>query len=323
MNVCVSGASGFIGSRLVKQHLAAGDSVRYLTRSRNHRIPGVETFVGDITEPAGQLISFLEEADVFYHCAGEVYHKHKMRETHVEGTQNLLDAVNIMASHSNQPPHWIQLSSCGAYGQSKNPATNRFIDENTEENPHGEYECTKTESDCLVIGNADVNPNFKYSIIRPTIVFGVGMRSTAIKRLASIVNKGFFFYVRDKNTIANYVHVEDVVSAMMLSAGNSSAFNQTFIVSNDCRYQDMVTRISVVLGAKLPDRVFHEYLLRKLILVAGWFRNLPITQSHIDVMVRKTTYSNNKLTQMLGWSPASTVLDQIAKYIEQEAKTDG
>ena len=48
--------------------------------------------------------------------------------------------------------HWVQLSSCGAYGKpALHPSMPRYMDENSHDNPSGEYEHTKTEADRLVI----------------------------------------------------------------------------------------------------------------------------------------------------------------------------
>lgn len=318
MRICISGASGFIGSKLTQYHLSLGHDVRYLTRSADNQIPDAQAFIGDLSGPIEPLVSFLEGADIFYHCAGEINNEALMRKTHVIGTQQLLQAVKEIPKQQH-PPHWIQLSSCGAYGQpSKRPITNRFVDEETNEEPNGEYETTKTESDHLVMNYAKAHNAFYYTVIRPSIVFGAGMRSTAIKRLTNIIKKGVFFYVRDKAAIANYVHVDDVVSAMTLSANNKLAFNQTFIVANDCGYKEVVDTIADVLRVKKPNIVINEYWLRKILSIIGLLCCPSITQEHIDVMVRRTEYSNHKLKALLGWVPSAAILNQITQHIEKE-----
>ena len=317
LKIAISGGTGFIGKRLVQQHLKMGDEVHYLTRTDNQPIIGAIAIIGDLNSTADQLMPLLSNSDVFYHCAGELKNEALMHSTHVQGTINLLHVVEKAHSQNQKNFHWIQLSSCGAYGQISSPQSiARYVEENTQDNPSGVYECTKTEVDKLIINFAKQHDWFKYTIIRPTNVFGVGMRSSAIKRIAQMVKKRLFFYVANKNAIANFVHVDDVIKAMVLSASQSKAYNQTFIVSNDCKFSDMVDTIASALQTQKPSWIVSEFLLRNLVNLVGKWIKLPISSTQIDVMTRQTYYSNQKIRNTLDWSPSTSVLVQLKQYID-------
>lgn len=317
MVVCITGATGFIGGRLAQQHLKLGNEVRYLTRTDSKLIIGAKAFIGDVNSTADQLMPFLNNADIIYHCAGELKNEASMHSTHVQGTVNLLNMIEKSRFQNQSDFHWIQLSSCGAYGQSSAPPfIARYVDENTQDNPSGEYECTKTEADNLIIAFAKKHDWFKYTIIRPTNVFGIGMSSTAIMRIAQTIKKRFFFYVGNKDSIANFVHVDDVVKTMILSANQSNAYNQTFIVSNDCKFSDVVDAIAEILLVPKPRWVANEFLLRKLVNLVGKWVKLPISSAQIDVMMRQTQYSNKKIRKALGWSPSDSVQVQLKQYVD-------
>ena len=316
MNICITGATGFIGRKLAEQHLKLGHEVRYLTRVNKKPVIGAHAFIGDVNSKSKELLLFLHHVDVFYHCAGELKNEVFMHSTHVQGTINLLNLIEKSRSQNQDSFHWIQLSSCGAYGQTtSHPSIERYVNENTDENPSGEYERTKTEADQLVIAFAKKHDWFKYTIIRPTIVFGVGMSSTAIVRMALMIKKRFFFYVGNKNSIANYVHVDDIVKAMMLIVNQPKTYNQTFIVSNDCKFSDAVDTIANTLHASKLRFVVSEFLLRKFVDLVGRVIKLPIGSVQIDVMMRQTHYSNQKITRELNWSPDNNILDQLQEYI--------
>lgn len=316
VNVAITGGTGFIGKKLVQQHLKMGDEVSYFTRTDSQPIIGAKAIIGDLNSTAGQLIRLLSSSDVFYHCAGELKNEALMHSTHVQGTINLLHVIEKFHSQNQKDFHWIQLSSCGAYGQiSSAPSTARYVDENTQDNPSGEYECTKTEADSLIIAFAKKHDWFKYTIIRPTIVFGVGMRSTLILRIAWMIRKRLFFYIGNKNAVANFVHVDDVVSAMVICANQPKAYNQIFIVSNDCKLKDLVDKVAEALLVPKTRWVINDLFLRKFVDVVGKWIKMPISSAQVDVMMRQTYYSNKKIRKALDWSTSDSVLVQLKQYV--------
>jgi nucleoside-diphosphate-sugar epimerase len=145
MNVAITGGTGFIGRGLVLRHIAAGDTVRVLSRQSRDQIgfpDVVKVHSGDLVSAgnSASLSRFVEGADVIYHCAGEITNASRMRLLHVGGTRKLAEAAN------GNIGHWVQLSSVGAYG----PYRRGVVTEETHPRPTGVYEISKTESDQLV-----------------------------------------------------------------------------------------------------------------------------------------------------------------------------
>jgi nucleoside-diphosphate-sugar epimerase len=316
LKIAITGGTGFIGAKLMEQLQKLGHDVRFLTRDENKRIVGAQAIIGDVNSAINVLLPLLHDVDVFFHCAGELNNESLMPFIHVQGAANMLNIIQQLRIQNQKKIHWVQLSSCGAYGQAKvHPSIARYVDEDTQDNPSGEYECTKTEADNLIISFAKQYNWFKYTIIRPTNVFGFGMRSTAIKRIAQMIKNRLFFYVGNKNSIANFVHVDDVVKAMVLSINQSKAHNQTFIVSNDCKFSDVVDTIADTLQTPKTNWIANEFLLRKSVnLVNKWIK-LPISSVQIDVMMRQTYYSSQKISSALDWSPSDSVLVQLKQYV--------
>ncbi len=74
MDIAVTGATGFVGSALVRQHLQRGDSIRVLVRDPHataRRFPSVRVFRGDLAFAETISEDFVANADVLYHCAAE------------------------------------------------------------------------------------------------------------------------------------------------------------------------------------------------------------------------------------------------------------
>jgi uncharacterized protein (TIGR01777 family) len=108
MNVTVTGASGFIGRRLIGALARQGHSVRGLTRGAWDVVAG---------EPPADSI---ENADAIVHLAGEplaqrwtAEAKRKIRDSRVQGTRNLVTALSTL---SRRPTVLVSGSAIGIYG---------------------------------------------------------------------------------------------------------------------------------------------------------------------------------------------------------------
>ena len=111
MIVSITGGTGAVGRRLVERHVAAGDTVRVLTRQDDPGLAaGVEVHRGDLASDFGVLARFGDGADVLYHCAAEIYDPGRMRDVNVVGTGRLIAAVQ------GRVARWVQLGSIATYG---------------------------------------------------------------------------------------------------------------------------------------------------------------------------------------------------------------
>lgn len=120
MKITISGASGFIGRRLLKTLAAAGHSLHVLSRHSGMNMPaGVKVFPWNPaqSEPPAESI---RDADAVVHLAGEPVAqrwnaavKAKVRESRVTGTENL---VSALAKLERKPSVLVCSSAIGYYG---------------------------------------------------------------------------------------------------------------------------------------------------------------------------------------------------------------
>jgi uncharacterized protein (TIGR01777 family) len=120
MNITISGASGFIGRRLLKVLGGAGHSLHVLSRHAGTNLPnGMRLSVWDPAKGAPPRES-LENADVVVHLAGEPVAqrwtagaKARIRESRVTGTRHLVEAL---AALPRKPAALVCASAIGYYG---------------------------------------------------------------------------------------------------------------------------------------------------------------------------------------------------------------
>ncbi|MBD1940418.1 NAD(P)-dependent oxidoreductase [Microcoleus sp. FACHB-68] len=308
MIVAITGGTGFIGKRLVLRHLAAGDTVRVLTRrpSTNTGLPEtVHLYHANLTNSAEDLIPFVDGADVLYHCAGEIRNEACMQAVHVTGTNNLLDAA------VNKIGRWVQLSSVGVYG----PQFSGIITEETPLNPVGIYETTKTESERLLI-QAGERRGIDFSILRPCKVYGPEMRNRDLFQLINVINNGLFFFIGKPGAYANYIHVDNVVEGLVRCGTMSAAQGKIYNIADSRTLEDFVSTISHSLGKPLPTLRLPKPLVTVIVLSLSWLPRWPLTLSRVAGLTSTCIYSNLRIEQELEYRHLHLMEDGLCEIVD-------
>ncbi|PWE44716.1 nucleoside-diphosphate sugar epimerase [Pseudomonas prosekii] len=310
MKVLVLGANGFIGARLVDRLIDSGHDVKVLTRSQGkHKNINTEIFIGDLRDPLLDTSRLLEGCEVVFNCAGEIRNDALMHELHVVATNRMLEAVSKKVAENNSV-HWVQLSSVGAYGSV--PDVERIVTEETKVSPRGEYEVTKTVADQNILTKSKESA-FTFSILRPSNVFGPGMPNNSVRQLIAIVRRRLFFYVGFNEPIVTYVHVDDVVSALLLCGFDKRAEGEIFNISNDCSLRELIEGIARSISVPAPFLRIPKFLIRSAVSILSIFTKGMITQERVNALTSRTRYPTTKLKQKLDFEPKKYVPDYIAK----------
>lgn len=309
----MTGGGGFIGSRLVARLREAGTPMRLLTRKARADDALCEFRQVDLLDPDAAIDQLFEDVEVFYHCAGELNRHDRMRALHVDATQRLLEAAVRHIGRTGRSLHWVQLSSVGVYGPPPGaPEIFRSVDERAQPAPLGEYEVTKAMSDQLVLDFSARHAGLTCTLLRPSIVIADDMPNQSLRSLVSAVRRGAFFYIGNRDAIATYVHVDDVVDALLLCGVHEAAVGQIFNLSNDCRLSALVDAIRRRAGRTGQVICLPATPLRAVVRLLSGFVPLPLNASRIDALMKQTTYPCTKIQAILGFAPTRAVPDLIA-----------
>lgn len=302
--VFVTGGTSFIGKILVKTLYERGNEVSVLSRHsafNKSNFQSVQWRKGDLCHQINP--AFLKDVDIIYHLAAELNAPAQMESVNIQGTANLLSAAANAGVR-----RWIQLSSIGVYG----PPRELLITEKTTPAPANDYEKTKLASDVLV-QQACASSDMEYVILRPSNVIGAEMKKGSFFALVKAVSRGRYFFIGPRGAIATYVHVEDVVSALVACqrAPKGSVYN----LSSDCTWEVLIKRIASVLGVRSPRMRIPSLPLRLVIRVLEGYMQLPLTSGRLASLTNRSQYSSDRIIHELGFSFSKPIPDGIEDVV--------
>ncbi|MGH8971640.1 MAG: NAD-dependent epimerase/dehydratase family protein [Acidimicrobiia bacterium] len=245
----VTGATGFIGRRLVDGLADAGHKVRALVRdpARAQFLdrPGVELVQGDLGDPAS-LNEAVTGTQRVFHCAGLVgdwLRPEETRRINVEGTRALLSACA-----SAGVERVVYLSSLSVYGLGHHHGT----DESAPHRYSGEtYIDSKIDAERMVRVFMD-RDGPETVILRPGFVYGPGDHRF-MPRLLDALARRQFMYIGDGSKVLNIGYVDDVVQAALLADSTHAAAGHAYNLTD---------------GTETSLRTFVEFVCQQLGILA-------------------------------------------------------
>jgi nucleoside-diphosphate-sugar epimerase len=331
--ILVTGASGFIGLRVVAGLLTRGfHRIRCLARPggnlntlndliRRHGAAGeAEVMLGNLLSP-GDCARATDHSAVIYHLAAgraDMFADAFMNSA--VATRNLVQA----GLESGTLKRFVNVSSFSVY-TNRDKARRRLLDESCpiEGDParRGDpYMFGKTKQDEIVLeyGKREGLP---YVIVRPGCVYGPG--NEGLTNRVGIGTFGIFLHMGGGNTIP-LTYVDNCADAIVLAGLTPGVDGEVFNVVDD----DLPSSRAFLRRYKKNVKSFRSIYVPHVasyILSCLWEKysywsegQLPPTFNWRSwhAYWKKTSYSNRKLKSRLGWQPLVSPAEAERRYFE-------
>jgi len=310
----VTGATGMLGSYIVRRLLANGVRVRALVRdpatARWLRVAGAELVSGDLHDRAA-IGWGAANCDAVFHAAATIGPQAEwgpFRAGNVDGTRNVVDACAATGARL------VLVSSTAVYGDLRYQLP--MVDESVslpvlpERNAYGR---SKQEAERIVL-DAHGRGRAWCTVIRPPTMYGEGDRQF-IPRIGVVLDRGIFPLIGGGRTTLAIAHAASVAEGAIAAACSDCAGGRAYNLTSD--FPLTVADFVRYAGEGLGRRIFAPTLS----LVAGRalfgaiaagvkLAGRPELSAHaignLAWLTHDNPYSTDRARRELHWNPTIT-----------------
>jgi len=287
MNILLTGASGFLGKRIVKC-LPQFDIVT-LGRSANSNVKC------DLSTE----IPLLPATDLVVHAAGMAHmvpksqiDKQKFIDVNVNGTRNLLKGLE---EANSLPSFFVFISSVSVYGLE----AGIDISESSVLKATEAYGRSKIEAEAI-IQEWCLRNNVKCSILRLPLLVGADPPGN-LGAMIRAIDKGYYFNIAGGKAKKSMVFVDDVASLIPKVAQIGGIYNLTD--GQHPTFNELSAKIARDTGKSTPLNI--PLWMAKIMAIFGDIvgAKAPINSNKLKKINSDLTFNDAKARREIGWKP--------------------
>jgi nucleoside-diphosphate-sugar epimerase len=285
MRVLVTGASGFIGSALVRALLARDNEVTALVRSAERkqvlRDPSVKFTVADIADKDALSAALGKiDTDVLFHLAAvNPLEKDKkiQQRVNIDGMRNIIDVCL-----RGRVGLFVYAQGTGIFGDTRGAP----INESTPKNPDTDFAKTRSRAEEM-LWHAGRENGLPVTVTILGDVYGPG--GWFANMIVGKLRDGSFKIPGSGDYFRSFVHVDDVANALAL-VGEKNAKDTIYIVCDDqpAMFGEFVNYVADRLGVKRPGKV------------PAMLARMAVGSDMIKLLTYSVRASNSKIKNELG-----------------------
>jgi nucleoside-diphosphate-sugar epimerase len=325
MTSLVTGATGFIGRKLVTFLACRGEAVRAQYRDDAKRrlyLSGVgsdaEVIRGDVCDPQF-MRDAVADASVIYHCAAahSTCPEAEIMRTNLDSVRCLFTSIR----DAGTTPRVILMSSINVLGNGSFADGTEKLPRKRTHDLHVDLKIAAEElAEQWIAQGVDV------VILRPGLVYGPG--DPHLLQLAKAIYLGRFVFIGSRNNVVPLVHVSDMAESICAAASAPVNRGRIYHIADGSRTTigELVRQLCRVLDCPEPKRVLPAAVPRLANSVCGLLgRNGPVSQSALRFL-GSSRYVNIELARTeLSFDPRIPVelgVESMRTALHEAAVTD-
>ena len=329
MKIFVTGATGFIGSRLALRLAELGHTVHALYRDEEKLSvithPGIVPFKGDILDEKSLEIAAKGCRQVYHTAAfASVWtpDPSKVYKLNIEGTMNVIRAGTLAGAEK-----FVCTSTAGVFGPSGRSAVK---DENSPKPASYfiDYESSKAILEGVLHRLADAG--VPVVTVNPTRVYGPGLlsESNGVTRMVISYYRGKWRFIPGNGeSTGNYVFVEDVVNGHILAMEKGVPGQNYLLGGSNASFNELFSLLALITGKKRTMlRIPSPLMLGLAAVMLGFAKTAGKSPMITPPLVRRFTESWNisseKAARELGYRPIDlkSGLEITLEWIKNDRK---
>ncbi len=298
--ILVTGGAGLLGTTLITQLLASGESVKAIYNTtplpafNDDKLHAVHCDILDVYD----LEEVMQGITEVYHCAALVSFSpkdaEKLYKINVEGTANMVNAA-LNAGVSK----FVHVSSVAALGRIRPGQQITEQMQWSEETSNSKYGYSKYLGETEVWrGTAE---GLNAVVVNPVVILGPGDWNDSSTKIFKSVYDGFPWYAEGTS---GFVDVRDVAAAM-IALMKADISNERFIVSAaNFSYREIFTMIAKAFNKKEPHKKITPFLAGvkwRMEAIKSKFTGFTplVTRETAATSLAEVKFDNSKLLKML------------------------
>jgi nucleoside-diphosphate-sugar epimerase len=313
-SILITGATGFVGSRLVNFLSAQFPAIelRLAVRHRpdNLQVPGLLPggsieVVGDIN-PHTNWTNSLVGVDVVIHLAARV---HVMNDVALDPLEEYRNANTLATTHLAQEAakagakRFIYLSSIKVNGEET--SSGQSYSEDSVPRPIDPYGVSKWEAE-LGLEKVCEQTGMQFVIIRPPLIYGPGVKAN-FQKLMGLAAKGLPLPLGAVHNQRSMLALDNLVSFIAEVMKNPLAANQRFLLSDgeDISTTQLLRLLAKGMGKSIWLISIPTFILRGAAQMLG-------ASTAADRLLGSLQIDSSKARQLIQWQPPLSVEEGIA-----------
>lgn len=322
--ILVTGATGFLGTRLVELLTQRGYRVRALARklSNIEKLKKLqsEIFYGDVAS-VDSLKPAFEGVDMVVHAAADTEGREEDSElSTIQGTKNVIDLCRHYKIRK-----LVYISSCSVYGVADYKKNQVVSEESSLERfpeKRGHYSNAKFKAEESI--TEAVNKGQPITVLRPGTIFGPGGEIFTPMMGFSLGSKVFGIIGMGKFVLP-LVYIDNLVDAVITTIEKQENMGKIFnVVDSDNVSKKMYVKL---LLKKLYPKSHYIYIPFWLLYLGVFFQELLtralgrkpfLTRYRLVSSQKNIFYDSSRIINELNWAPPYTIKDALNMVLDYE-----